>query len=121
MSHYAQIDVNNIVQKVIVADEEYILSGAVGDPKNWIQTSYNASFRKNYASIGGTYDRNLDVFIPVKPHNSWLLNTNTYRWEPPVTVPDDGQAYLWDESSISWKLIEEPQLTYPKPGEEPQP
>ena len=79
MSHYAQIDENNIVINVIVAEEDFIQSGSVGDPNSWIQTSYNTygnvhqlggtPLRKNYAGIGYTYDSILDAFIPPKPRD----------------------------------------------------
>ena len=49
----------------------------------WIQTSYNSSFRKNYAYTGDTYDAVRDAFIPVKPHPSCVFNEDTCRWETP--------------------------------------
>lgn len=73
-----------------------------GGYTNWKQTSYNKSFRKNYAGIGFTYDQNLDAFIPEKPYPSWLLNTNTCQWQAPVPYPNDGNLYIWDEATQSW-------------------
>ena len=73
-----------------------------GGYTNWKQTSYNKSFRKNYAGIGFTYDQNLDAFIPEKPYPSWLLNTNTCQWQTPVPYPNDGNLYIWDEATQSW-------------------
>ena len=73
-----------------------------GGYTNWKQTSYNKSFRKNYAGIGFTYDQNLDAFIPEKPYPSWLLNTNTFQWQAPVPYPNDGNLYIWDEATQSW-------------------
>lgn len=91
MSHYAQIDQNNIVINVIVAEQDFIDSGAVGDPAQWIQTSYNTlagkhllggtPLRKNYAGIGYTYDPVRDAFIPPRPTGSWRLNETTCQWE----------------------------------------
>lgn len=90
MSHYAQIDKNNIVVKVIVADEDFIQSGALGDPKEWIQTSYNTSegrhpsgipIRKNYAGIGFKYDPVHDAFIPPKPDDNYILDEQTFSWK----------------------------------------
>lgn len=112
MGHFAQIDENNIVVQVIVADQDFIDTGAVGDPSRWIQTSYNTSagvhrlggtpLRKNYAGVGYTYDPQLDAFIPPKFFPSWVLNEDTCQWEPPVPMPADGKIYEWNESSQQW-------------------
>ena len=75
-----------------------------GGYTNWKQTSYNRSFRKNYAAVGYTYDVSRDAFIPPKPYNSWTLNEDTCLWQPPVAQPDDGNMYAWDEESLSWRL-----------------
>jgi hypothetical protein len=115
MSHFAQIDNNNIVTQVIVAEQDFIDSGAVGDPSRWIQTSYNTSggqhknggtpLRKNYAGIGYMYDSQRDAFIPQKPFNSWILNEDTCLWDPPTPMPTDGKIYDWDEGTLSWLEI----------------
>lgn len=115
MAHFAQINENNIVVQVIVAEQDFINSGAVGDPGHWIQTSYNTHggehrlggtpLRKNYAGIGFTYDPAKDAFIPPKPFPSWQLNETTCLWEPPVAMPSDGQLYRWDEPSVNWVLV----------------
>jgi hypothetical protein len=105
MSHFAEIDNDNIVQRVIVAEQDFINSGAVGDSFRWIQTSYNNNFRKNYAGTGYTYDKTRDAFIAPKPYPSWTLNDDTCRWEPPSSYPDDGKKYEWDEDTTSWKEI----------------
>jgi len=102
MSHFAQIDEAGIVQRVIVAEQDFIDSGAVGDPASWIQTSYSGSMRKNFAGIGYAYDKRRDAFIPPQPYFSWNLNENTYQWEPPVNMPTDGKMYLWDEQTKKW-------------------
>ena len=73
-----------------------------GGYTNWKQTSYNKSFRKNYAGIGFSYDQNLDAFIPEKPYPSWLLNINTCQWQAPVPYPNDQKPYIWDEATQSW-------------------
>jgi hypothetical protein len=101
MSHFAQIDENNIVIQVIVAEQDFIDSGAVGDPSKWIQTSYNNNFRKQYAGIGYIYDAQADVFISPQPFPSWTLDSD-YDWEPPVPYPNDGKCYIWDEEIINW-------------------
>ena len=78
----------------------------------WKQTSYNTiggvhkldgtSLRKNYASIGYTYDEDRDAFIPPKNYPSWTLNEDTCRWEAPSARPDDGKDYEWNEETTSW-------------------
>ncbi len=121
MSHFAEIDNDNIVQRVIVAEQDFINSGAVGDASNWVQTSYNTrggihykpnshdpsedqsqAFRKNYAGIGYTYDQTRDAFIPPQPYPSWVLNEDTCRWDAPVPCPDDDKDYVWNEETTSW-------------------
>ena len=78
---------------------------SLGLDGEWLQTSYNASFRKNYAGIGFSYDHVRDAFIPPKPFPSWLLDDETCRWIAPVAYPDDGKAYTWDETITNWKEI----------------
>lgn len=97
MSHFAKIE-NGIVTEVIVAEQDFIdtLDG------QWVQTSYNANIRKNFAGIGYTYDEQEDAFIPPKPFASWVLNEQ-YQWEAPVPYPADKKMYYWDEQSQSWK------------------
>lgn len=125
MAHFAQIDENNIVQQVIVISDNDAPNEVAGQtfinkklklPGVWLQTSYNTSggkhlnggvpLRLNYAGIGYIYDEQLDGFIPPKPYNSWMLNTETGLWEPPIAYPDDGNMYKWDESSLSWVIQE---------------
>ena len=115
MSHFAHIDNNGIVTQVIVAEQDFINSGAVGNPSEWVQTSYNTfagqhrnggtPLRKNYAGIGYTYDSGRDAFIPPKPFNSWILNEDTCNWDPPTPMPTDGKMYDWNEDTTSWNEI----------------
>lgn len=115
MAHFAQLDDNNKVLRVVVVDnkdtrdalgveKEYIgtahLERVLGGV--WKQTSYNANFRKNYAGVGYTYDSTLDAFIPPKPYQSWILNNTTCQWEAPVPHPNDGKVYNWDENVQNW-------------------
>tara|TARA_Y100000034_G_scaffold16421_1_gene17638 strand:+ start:207 stop:518 length:312 start_codon:yes stop_codon:yes gene_type:complete len=97
MSHFAKIE-SDIVTKVIVAEQDFIdrLSGT------WVETSYTGSIRKNYAGKGYTYDSVRDAFIPPKPFASWTLNESTCLWQAPVTYPDDGKDYDWNEETSSW-------------------
>lgn len=114
MAHFAELNANNVVLRVIVVhNNELMENGGESEIKgiafcqslfggNWMQTSYNATFRKNYASEGFTYDAQRDAFIPPKPFASWLLNEDTCRWNPPVPYPTDGKRYKWDESIVNW-------------------
>ena len=105
MSHFAKINSSNIVTEVIVAEQDFINSGAVGDSFLWVQTSYNGNFRKNYAAVGYTYDKTKDAFIAPKPYPSWTLVEDTCQWEAPVSYPTDGQSYSWDEDTTAWAAI----------------
>ena len=104
MAHYAKIDANNIVTEVIVAEQDFINSGAVGDSFLWVQTSYNNNFRKQFGGIGHTYDKTNDVFVAPKPYPSWTLDSN-HDWQPPTAMPSDGKDYYWHEDTTSWKEI----------------
>jgi hypothetical protein len=96
MAHFAKIE-NNVVTQVIVAEQDFVDT----QEGQWVQTSYNARIRKNFAGIGFTYDSQRDAFIPPKPYPSWALIENTCQWEAPIQMPTDGY-YKWDESTTSW-------------------
>mgnify|MGYP003967222031 CR=1 FL=1 len=104
MSHFAKIDNNNIVTEVIVAEQDFINSGVVGDSFLWVQTSYNNNFRKQYAGIGYTYDKANDVFISPQQYPSWTLDAD-FTWQPPTPYPTDDLMYSWDEDTTSWVEI----------------
>ena len=107
MSHFAEINNDGIVQRVIVAEQDFIDSGAVGDANNNShEPDGGIALRKNYAGKGFTYDKTRDAFIEPKPYPSWLLNEDTCQWNPPTPYPDDGKGYDWDEDTTSWKEIE---------------
>lgn len=110
MSHYAKVE-NGIVTQVIVAEEDFIQTGALGDPANFVQTSYNTRggehpegrpLRKNYAGIGYTYDSQRDAFIPPQPYPSWVLNEDTCLWEAPTAMPTEGGPFTWNEETKTW-------------------
>ena len=130
MAHFAKLDENNIVTKVVVVHNDVatsesagatFLNNMYGTSDTWKQTSYNTfgnqhklggtPFRKNFAGVGFTYDASNDAFIAPKPYNSWTLNNTTYLWEAPITKPDDGKPYVWDETlyqsdnSKGWVVI----------------
>lgn len=121
MAHFAELDENNIVLRVTVVANEVLLDENNIEQESlglkhlehlggrWMQTSYNNSFRKNYAGIGFSYDPIRDVFIPPKPYHSWILNEDTCKWESPVQYPEieegSDQYYVWDENTTSWLLL----------------
>lgn len=113
MSHFAQIDNNNTVIQVIVAEQDVIDTGLFGPSDRWFQTSYNTyggvhatggtPLRKNYAGIGYTYDAQRDAFIPPKPYASWMLDESSCLWQAPIPMPvESGKLYTWDEATTSW-------------------
>jgi hypothetical protein len=114
MAHFAKLGVGNIIEKVEVVSNDIatneqagvdFLNTLYGTRDVWKQTSYNGNIRKNFAGIGYSYDQARDAFIPPKPFNSWTLDEDTCLWEAPVTYPDDGQEYTWNESTKQWDLI----------------
>jgi len=106
MSHFAEINSEGVVQRVIVAEQNFINSGAVGDSFNWVQTSYNNNFRKQYAGTGYTYDKAKDKFLDPQPYASWALDASD-DWQPPTAMPDDDKMYRWDEDTTAWVEVSE--------------
>ena len=125
MAHFAKIGLNNKVIEVhVVANDVLKDSNGIEHEINgikflteitywpiWKQTSYNSTIRKNYAGPGYTYDEDRDAFIPLKPYNSWILNEETCRWDPPVVRPEltneeieDKKYYNWNEETKQWDL-----------------
>lgn len=118
MAHFAEIGAGNVVLRVIVVSNRDT-SDANGVEKEhigaafcerllggtWKQTSYNNNMRKRYAGVGYTYNADLDAFVPPKPFPSWVLNNTTADWEAPVAKPEDGKAYSWNESTLSWEEV----------------
>lgn len=106
MSHFAELDENNVVLRVLVGDNNMPNEGYDWFVENlggtWVQTSYNGTIRKNFAGIGYTYDEERDAFIPPKPFDSWTLNETTCLWQSPVPYPQDGRIYMWDEETLAW-------------------
>lgn len=111
MFYYAKINSDNVVEDVLVTDDglesraiKWFTTNLGG---TWLRTEMTKEdgspvIRKNPAIIGGTYDPELDAFIPVKPHNSWVLDTDTCNWVAPVPVPDPLLAWTWDEETTTW-------------------
>jgi len=130
MAHYVFLDENNIVTEVIVGKDEgnfdweqqygsfrgqackrtrFNTRGGVHyqTDNNTPSADQSKAFRKNFAGIGYTYNRERDAFIPQKPFASWMLNEDTCLWDAPVPYPDDGGMYQWDESTTSWIAVEQ--------------
>lgn len=118
MAHFAELDSNNIVTSVVVVNNDVItvngeeseIAGidfleSIYGHRNWKQTSYNASIRKNYAGIGFTYDADFNAFIPKKPYPSWKLNYETFQWDAPVECPPAGETFIWRWSEINQEWI----------------
>lgn len=111
MAHFAEIDNDNKVVRVLVVPDEQehrgqdFLANDLGLGGTWVQTSYNAKIRKNYAGIGFDYDAARDAFIAPKPFDSWLLDEDTCQWKAPVEYPTDGLMYEWNENDKDWKAI----------------
>lgn len=107
MSHWAEIDENNIVLRVTVGDNnepdegyQWLLDNLGG---TWIKTSYNNNIRGVFAGIGYSYNPDEDIFITLQPYPSWTRNGSF--WEAPIPMPTDGKLYQWDEPTLSWKEI----------------
>jgi hypothetical protein len=112
MAHFAEIDLNNIVTRVVVIpnEEEHrgeeFLSVDLGLGGRWIQTSYNNNIRNVYAGIGFTYNEELDIFISPKPFPSWVLNSEGF-WEAPIPRPSDpNKVYGWNEEEQKWDITD---------------
>ena len=121
MAHFAEIDENNIVTKVIVVhNNELLLNGEESEVKgmdfceslfghrNWVQTSYNGNIRYNFAGVGYTWDKDNDAFYAPQPYPSWSLDEN-FIWQAPVPYPEDAspeKIYEWDEDNLTWKVVE---------------
>tara|TARA_R100001460_G_scaffold36723_1_gene70477 strand:+ start:426 stop:830 length:405 start_codon:yes stop_codon:yes gene_type:complete len=132
MAHFAKLGVGNIVETVHVVSNDVatteqagmdFLNNLYGSRDVWKQTSYNTiggehklggiPFRKNFASVGYTYDQTRDAFIEPKPYNSWILNETTCVWESPVVRPElteeqlqDGSKYVWNEENQTWDFVD---------------
>lgn len=134
MAHYALLDENNIVINVVSVGDE--TEGLEAEKRieeitglKCKRTSYNTfngihcnggePFRMNYATIGGTYDEERDIFLPPKPFPSWIINEDTLTWEAPIPQPTD-KDYLkkvtneigetltfttlrWNEDDLNWE------------------
>ena len=128
MAHFAKVN-NSIVEQVLVAEQDFIDTYIDGLPGEWVQTSYNTRggvhysttptvktdgsptvyptdsgtpLRKNFASVGDTYDATRDAFYKPQPYPSWTLVEDTCQWTAPTAMPDDGKVYEWNEATTNW-------------------
>jgi hypothetical protein len=119
MAHFAKLNEDGVVLEVNVVHNNELMdeNGQESEAKgiqfltqwsggysNWKQCSYNQTFRKNYPSVGFTYDSELDAFVPPKPFASWVLNDKA-QWEAPVAMPTDDKRYSWDEQNQQWAEV----------------
>jgi hypothetical protein len=116
MAHFAKLDENNNVLEIHVVSNDALdpnneeasgiafLTEWSGGHTKWMQTSYNATFRKNYATVGGRYDAEFDAFIAPQPHLSWKLDYTTFLWQAPIAKPEsiEGYRWVWSEQDKNW-------------------
>lgn len=123
MAHFAELDANNVVKRVIVVSNSEITDGngneientgilycqrLYGDDTRWKQTSYNSNMRKRHAGIGMIYNEELNAFISPKPYASWTLNSDTAEWDPPTPRPEsETEKYAWNEENQSWDQLQD--------------
>jgi len=124
MAHFAELDNNNVVTRVVVVGNDVeTAAGPLGandmhvDGETWCknffkggtwkQTSYNHNFRKQYAGKGHTFDSAKDKFISPQPYASWALDGND-DWQAPVTYPTDDtdKRISWDEAGQKWTAVD---------------
>ena len=121
MAHFAELDNDNVVLRVVVVSNDCVPSDEHVDGETWCinffkggtwkQTSYNHNFRKQYAGIGYTYDAAKNKFISPQPYASWALDAND-DWQAPVTYPTittygsndplDRYSIFWNEAGQKW-------------------
>jgi len=138
MAHFAELDSNNIVTRVVVVGNDVTTAaGPLGENDmhvdgetwcvnffkggTWKQTSYNNNFRKQYAGKGYTFDAAKDKFISPQPHASWALDGND-DWQAPVTYPTDttDKNIVWDEEGQKWTATDQ-EGVYAEDGTETTP
>ena len=125
MAHFAELDSNNIVTRVVVVGNDVTTAdGPLGSNDmhvdgetwcvnffkggTWKQTSYNHNFRKQYCGQGYTFDSAKDKFISPQPYDSWALDGND-DWQAPVTYPTDttDKRISWDEDNQKWTATDD--------------
>jgi len=126
MAHFAELNSDNVVLRIVVACNQDIANNGGEQSQQaaehfkticplsengikWIQTSYNNNFRKRYAIVGGTYSEQYDAFINIKGHESYVFDENQLKWVPPIAYPsltiDNGlpiRLIEWDDQNNRW-------------------
>lgn len=132
MAHFAKLDENSVVTEVIVVSNDVLnnlpfpeseslgvsfCESLYGPDTIWKQTSYNGTFRKQFAGIGFSYNSTGDVFVAPKPLRfpSWVLNSS-YDWIPPIPRPTDA-VYQWNESAVAWDVVPQPYPSWKAEGD----
>ena len=112
MSHFAEVDENNVVTRVLVGDNDmpnegydWLIDNLGG---TWVKTSDNNNIRGTYAGIGYEYNLAEDIFITPQPYPSWTRSGSF--WNAPIPYPnvnpDDETRYSWDEEAGNWIEIQ---------------
>ena len=106
MSFFAEVNDNNIVERVVVVEDgrDAAWCNKFFGGGTWVETSEDGSIRKNYAGAGHTYDNVNDVFYELKPYPSWSLNEE-FQWVSPTPHPNNGTPVSWDEENQTWVEI----------------
>ena len=97
MAHFAELDKDNKVIRVIVVHNNEIIDqngqeqeelgikfcqSIFGEDTNWKQTSYNGNFRKNFAISGYIYDSQKDAFYSLEaPAPDMEFDSDTCKWK----------------------------------------
>lgn len=120
MAHFAELDANNIVLRVIVVHNDTIqdlpfpesesvgvefCQSLFGADTIWKQTSYNNNFRERFGQVGFSYNSDYDCFVMEKPFASWVFDEQVKNWVAPVPVPDENTPYFWNEETLSWDAL----------------
>lgn len=120
MAYFAHIDDDGTVLQVISISNDdapdpapanseplgqALIANELGLPGQWRQTSFNGKFRKTFAPVGGKYLTDADVFIWPQPYPSWTLDAN-HDWQAPKPMPQDGNAWEWDEDAQEWVAVQ---------------
>ncbi len=107
MAHFAEINSENIVVRVLVVPDEQehrgqdFLANDLGLGGTWVQTSYNHKIRGRFAAAGYTYNPELDRFEPRKAHPAMVWDEEVYGYVPPTPKPALG--YVWSKETGEWE------------------
>lgn len=120
MAHFAELNADNIVQRIVVVANAVLdndgvetesqgvthLQSLYGADTQWKQCSYNGTTRFRFPSPGMFYDASKDGFYTPQPHDNWVWDDTSKCYVPPVAYPTDGNAYHWDQEGNQWTLAD---------------